>query len=172
MDLETVVTQNVNDIKTLTNQVTRLATIFEQTEKQRAGDNDSLHEMARNMQSLNDKIGQALSLSKDISALRDTISERAEDIGALRHDVKNLQQGAQAISIIREKYNEMDKLLTKTVTIVDGQQTLINKVTGGASAIEKSAVVLWAVFGGAISVLVIFVIKQYLASKGAPISGE
>ena len=103
MDLETVVNQTVNDIKDLTNQVTRLATMFEQTEKQRNGNNDSLHEMSVNIQSMNEKIGQALSLSKDINALRDTINERAEDIGALRHDVKNLLQGQQAISLLKEK---------------------------------------------------------------------
>lgn len=74
--------QNTKDISELTNVVTRLATIQENAEKQREEDRMLLRELAKNAESLDRKISEALHIVADVNKLK-------EDYRALNHDFKN-----------------------------------------------------------------------------------
>lgn len=171
MDLEKQVETNVSDIKELTVQMTRLATIVEQTEKNRATDTLAIHDVAQSMNLLNDKIGNALSMSKDIEAIRATLAERTQELGGVRHDIKNALQALQTIPLLKEKTNEIDKAVGILQTQIGALNTWRDKADGAGDAVKLMASVFWTMFGGLIVAGVIWVVKHFSAG-GMAIGGE
>lgn len=76
--------QNTKDINTLTRTVDRLALIQENSEKLREEDRKLLRELAKNAESLDRKISDALQVVNDVNKLK-------EDYRAMSHDIRNFE---------------------------------------------------------------------------------
>lgn len=169
MDPVFEIKKNTSDIQALTLQMTRLATIVEQTEKNRDKDGASIHEVAQSIASMNEKIGSALSMSKDILAIREKLAERSQELSGLRHDVKNIDQALQAIPLLKEKVSQIDKQQGIDRTDIDALQKWRDQIDGGGRALKGMAIALWTMFGGVIIGGAFWLIEHF---TGAKISGE
>lgn len=82
---------NARDISALTNVVTRLATVQENAEKQRQEDRELLRELAKNAESLDRKISDALQVVGEVNKLK-------EDYHAMSRDVRNIENSYNSMS--------------------------------------------------------------------------
>lgn len=154
MEVEVETRQNTRDISALTNTVTRLATIVEQSEKRNDEDRGTMREIFSNLKGLNDKVGVFTTVSEKVSAL-------SEQQGALRHDIKNIQQGMQALPLLKNREGELDKFVAGHEIRLKTIETWKDKHDGAAGAIKIVIHLLWAVFGSGITAMGFYFMSDY-----------
>lgn len=146
--------ENSRNIAALTNTVTRLATIVETSEKQRADDRHDMRGIYESLKALNDKIA-------DLTLIRQQINDLSGQVGGLRHDVKNIENGQGAIPLIKEKLVEVEKDILSLQTSVEDFKTFKDKHEGATGVVHVIIHLVWAVFGTGIISVGYYILSNY-----------
>ena len=165
MALEQVVQQNTSDIKQLTINITRLATMMENSEKRHDGDMDDVKELTVGINKLTERINAVVNMEKDISAIRDALSDKTGDIRTLRHDLNNMANAMGGITLLNEKLNELSKTVAEQGVEISALKTWRNKMEGAGSAIKGMGAALWALMGAGVCALLAYLIKLFFVPR-------
>lgn len=163
--------RNTSDIQDLTINVTRLATMMENSEKQRDGDMQVLRDAAAGIARLNERISGMVGIEKDIAVLGNLANESKGDVRALRHDINGIMNTLQAMPLLSEKLSETNKVLAAHTSKIEALETWRDNFEGGKSALGWVANALWAVFGSAIMAGLYFFVKLFVAKTGGDLPG-
>lgn len=154
MEIEVETRQNTRDIATLTNNVTRLTVLVENGEKRHDEDRQTMRDIFSGLKSLNDKIG-------GVTNMQEKVNELASQMGGLRHDVKNLENGMQAIPLLKNKEVENEKKLVEHETRINTLESFKDKHDASTSTAKLFIHVLWAVFGSGITALGFYFLSDF-----------
>lgn len=158
--------RNTDDIHALTVNVTRIATLVEQSEKARASEREMLTQAIGSINKLNERIGSILSLEKEIAALTTSLAEKNGDIRTVKHDLANLSHAMSAMPIFNDRIAKHD---TK-IEVLEKWQDNFDGARGALSWVGHA---VWGVFGTGFLTLCYFVIKLFVTSNGGTtIGGE
>ncbi|AWM37011.1 hypothetical protein GobsT_50920 [Gemmata obscuriglobus] len=130
MTVEEDVRKNSKDIHELTVNVTRLATIVENSEKRHDSDMDVMKEAVQGISRLNERIGATVGMEKDIASMRETMAEQKGDIRTIRHDLNNALNAITGISIVNEKLNEATSTIAAQGAKIEGLESWRDKMDG------------------------------------------
>lgn len=161
MEVEFEVRQNTRDIANLTNTVTRVATLVESGEKRHEEDRQSMRDIFSGLKQLNDKIG-------NFTGMQEKVVDISTQMGGLRHDVKNLEQGMQAIPLLKNKEVENEKFIGNHELRIAELEKFKNKHDGATGAVRLMIHVLWAVFGSVITTMAFYFMSDFF--RHTPIS--
>lgn len=144
--LEADVRRNRDDLAALTNQVTKIATIVEGSEKRHESDIVMWREALAGIKQLNEGVNKTLLLEKDVAALFKEDSRQDAEIRILKHDITDIKNAQQSLVYISE-------MRTK----IEAFENLSQQIIGGGKAVEKMGKGAWTVIttvAGGVGVLV------------------
>lgn len=154
MEVEFEVRQNTRDIANLTNTVTRVATLVESGEKRHEEDRQSMRDIYGSLKQLNEKIG-------NFTGMQDKVTDISTQMGGLRHDVKNLENGMQAIPLLKNKEVENEKFISNHELRIAELEKFKNKHDGATGAVRIMIHGVWAVFGGMITMMAMYFFSDF-----------
>ena len=125
MSIEEQTLKNTQDIGALTHTVSKLATMFEYSEKSRVEERADVKQVVAELKTLNDKISGMASMQKEISDLSGSVR-------ALNHDLRNVTNTLQSLPLIKEKLNDIEKL-------AENHETRLNTIENWKTRAEASA---------------------------------
>lgn len=137
MNVEEQTNENTKNIGTLANTVTELTTMFKYAEKARDEERLDVKAAVNELKNLNDKITTMASMQKEVTAL-------ASDVRALSHDFKNMQNGMQALALLKDKQIDCEKTSGNHETRIDALETWRSEQKGAAGAVKVIIHIIWA----------------------------
>lgn len=145
--LQLKVEQHSTDIKELTVNVSKLATIVEYSEKDKQQDRETMRDVARTLSSLSEKIHGLLGIEKELT-------QCIKEIATVRHDLASTASTVNGLAPLLER-------TTKIETEVDHLKSLKDKLEGGAVVIGWVTKIAWALGGAGFLALITFLVKLY-----------
>lgn len=166
MTVEDDVRKNSDDIHTLTVNVTRLATIVENSEKRHDSDFEMMKEAVKGISRLNERITATVSMEKDIAEMRGLIAEQKGDVRTIRHDLNNALNSLNGIGILGEKLNDATSAIAAQGAKIEALETWRNKLDGAGGALRLAGSALWALVGSGVVALGYFAFRQFFGGGG------
>lgn len=174
--------KNTQDIHLLTVNVTRLATIVENSEKRHDSDLDIMKEAVQGIARLNDRIGATVGMEKDIASMRETMAEQKGDVRTIRHDLNSALNAVNGIGAVNEKLNDATSTIAAQGARIEGLADRVNNIEKGnasrdgkVAGIQGAARTFWSVFSTpiwvAVTAVAVWVLSGMYGGKG-PIGGE
>lgn len=162
MDLEAQTRENTKAISDLANTVTKLVTTVEITEKQRGEDRQDTRKIFEELKTLNEKMNSVPSLTEKFANL-------FAEVGKLRHDIHNIQQGQQAIPLLKDSHVKSEKAIADHETRINLLEKWKDNTDGVTGAVKIIIHCVWAfVSVGGLSFIAWLAIKF----TGGHIGGE
>jgi hypothetical protein len=161
MDLESEVRKNTTDINALTVNVTRIATLVENSEKRHDSDLEMMKEAVSGISRLNDRIGATVGMERDIAGIKDVLGEKTGDIRTIRHDLNNVLNAMNGITQLNDKIGDNAKATATLAAKVESLEAWRNKADGAGWAAAGLGKVMWSFFGAAVMALGYFVIRSF-----------
>lgn len=154
--IESVVATHSEEIKQLALSTQSLIEIAKNSEKQRIDDVAVMKDLAHGINTLNEKLNGALSLSGDMSQVK-------EDLRVVKHDLMKYEQAIAGIDTLNDKASSLSNRSTALETRLSQVEKIIDQATGGLRVAKSGVSAIWAVFGAGAVALIGFVMYLFFS---------
>jgi len=149
MDVTSQILKSAENIVALTTNVMLLTEDFKREKEIRKELQDDLKSVLTMLQGLGDKISE-------VGSIKDKIVDLLASQSGLRHDMENMKNAQQGLAILADKTAVNTNFIGKLDERLKSIETRNTRQDGAAGAIRLMTHIFWAVFGAAISGLIVY----------------